>query len=223
MMDEYLINRFHNVIAIALITSFLVVPVAFLIANPDAIVIWSGQIMADYCLRTAYCDYAYLKAGLGVALFIMISLLIAFLEAFNFKEIGDTVVEERLSRIEETLSDFYMMYEMDNPEDDEDLAPLHNGNNKVQNRMRDMTFIFLLGFVLYLSINLVGYFPVEKPIPYYDIFITAVFLVVFLFMFGDHLIIIFKKDEDNRLLFWEKNDLIQGIYKKFGNKKEESC
>lgn len=220
-MDEYLINRFHNVIAIALITSFLVVPVAFLIANPDAIVIWSGQIMADYCLRTAYCDYAYLKAGLGVALFIMISLLIAFLEVFNFKEIGDTVVEERLSRIEETLSDFYMMYEMDNPEDDEDLPPLHNCNNKLQKTMRDMTFIFLLGSVLYLAINLVGYFPIEKPVPYFDISMTAVFLIVFVVMYADHLILISTKED--KLLFWEKNDLIQGLYKKFGNKKEESC
>lgn len=76
-------RRFFNILLIPIVAAFLVFPVAFFSAYPEAVPQFFGKLLADYCFATGQCDYRFLMAGLGVGLFILITIGMALVESVS--------------------------------------------------------------------------------------------------------------------------------------------
>jgi len=199
----FVTDRWVNILFIAVFTVFLVIPVAYLSANPDFIVQWSGELMADYCIRNGVCDFQQLKAGLGVSLFVMITLFIAFLEAVK----PESSVDDTLDEIEGMVEQLSSWYEFDHPEEERDTekaSPVIDGKQDFRVKMAFVVplivivITFLISYAFGIVENRVG-----------DVVASVVASVGIGFMFYILVFTFFFKDRE---MFWERNKYIRKLY-----------
>jgi len=194
----WVMQRSHNVVVIAVITAFLVVPVGYLSAYPEMIPQWAGSLLADYCLETGVCDFHVLKAGLGIVLFVLVSVFIGFLEAVNPSGILDDSLDLKVEKIQEDLEDLSSWYVDDHP--DQNIVE----KDKREKSPRDTLRNDLAGFSLVIGLlfAFVGGHTFEL------LYTPAAALIAF----GGYITIsqIFFSDRD---MFWEKNRVIQNHYR----------
>ncbi len=207
MGTGFLVDRWINILFIAIFTAFLVIPVAYLSANPDFVIQRSGELLADYCIRTGVCDFRQLKAGLGVSLFVMATLFIAFLEAIKPEYSRD----ETLDEIEGMLVKLQGWYVYDHPEEEEEDKELRSKKELLRNRV--------FAFSLILSVFLISWAitsaNIQSPVLNLLLGLTSTLSVAFSFyLFA---MFVFWPDRE---MFWERNKYIRKLYRELEAERE---
>jgi len=88
-----ILEKFNNIVTIAVITAFLIIPVAVLSSGQVEVIKQLTEFTINICVENPACTYRYYMASLGTSILIMVSILIAFLEAVRsnsrYEMIGD--------------------------------------------------------------------------------------------------------------------------------------
>lgn len=95
-----ILEKFNNIVTIAVITAFLIIPVAILSSGQVEVITQLTEYTINLCVKNPACSYRYYMASLGTAILIMTSILIAFLEAVRsnskyelIEDISDEIYE----------------------------------------------------------------------------------------------------------------------------------
>lgn len=213
------LERFTNLVVIAVFTGFLIIPVAFLGAYPEAVPEWAGSLLADYCLRTGVCDFRILKAGLGVSMFFIITLFMGWLEALRPGatrwEVEDTL-EEITGRLDEISIVLWDLKE-------EDREPEQEEEPKWKEARKSVAFLLAIWSMAFFMLAwwgsgklpaVLGSGVVSAEIPMVDLPGGVLFFLSLMgaLSFAGAVWHLFWADDNDKELFWERNFLIRGLY-----------
>ena len=222
------LERFINLVSIAVFTGFLLIPVAFLSAYPEAVPQWTGSLLADYCLRTGLCDFRLLKAGLGASLFLIITLFISWLEALRPTmtnwEIEDTIedIDTSLLQLSHDVSD---LREEQEETKQEDMAPRQLMRRNVAGGLAALSIVFFMlawwGSGKLPALLTAG--PISAEIPAADIPLLALIVMTVLgaLFFSGAVWHYFWDDDEDKELLWEKNFIVRSLYRGLGEKQSD--